>query len=117
MVNKSDLARFDKLQRIGCICCRMAGHGYAIPEVHHVLSGGRRIGHQATLPLCPHHHRFPNNKTVHGPSLADGSKLFHAHWGTQLELLAKVNSIIERMDKPMDFERELDTQSMEGETL
>jgi hypothetical protein len=91
---KAHVARFEALHRIGCICCRRAGSGYAIPEVHHLLSGGRRIGHEATISLCPHHHRFPSNGTVVGPSLADGSKLFEAHWGTQRELLAEVDLII-----------------------
>lgn len=95
---KADLHRFDMLHRIGCIACRKAGSGYAIPEVHHVLSGGRRIGHQATLPLCPHHHRFPSNGTVVGPSLADGSRVFAAKWGTQQQLLAEVNQLIAELE-------------------
>jgi hypothetical protein len=93
-MTKSDRIRFDKLHRIGCICCKLAGSGYRAPDIHHVLSGGRRIGNKATLPLCPEHHRMPSNGTVVGPSLADGSKLFTARWGTQIALLAKVNKLI-----------------------
>jgi hypothetical protein len=91
---KAELALFAKLQAIGCLCCRKAGSGYRAPDIHHVLSGGRRIGHSAVLPLCPEHHRYPSNGTVVGPSLADGSKLFEAHWGTQRELLAEVNELL-----------------------
>lgn len=94
-MNKRDLARFDKLQRYGCVACRILGF-YSAPDVHHVLSGGRRTGHQATLPLCPYHHRgmLPSEAQWHldmGPSLANGSKPFHARFGTQSELLDKVN--------------------------
>lgn len=93
-MNKADQIRFDKLHRLGCICCRKAGSGYRAPDIHHVLSGGRRIGNQATLPLCPEHHRIPSNGTVVGASLADGSKKFHAQWGSQLKLLAEVDEMI-----------------------
>jgi hypothetical protein len=91
---KADLRRFLKLVEIGCIACRKAGSGYRAPDIHHVLRGGRRIGHQATLPLCPNHHRWPSNGSVVGPSLADGSKLFAAKFGTQNELLHEVNKLI-----------------------
>jgi hypothetical protein len=91
---KAELARFAKLQALGCLCCRKAGSGYRAPDIHHILSGGRRIGHMATIGLCEFHHRIPSNGTVVGPSLADGSKRFEAHWGTQRELLAEVDLII-----------------------
>jgi hypothetical protein len=95
---KADIARFEKLHRIGCLCCRKAGSGYRAPEIHHILSGGRRISHQATLPLCEHH-RIPSTGAVVGPSLADGSRVFSAKWGTQLELLAEVNALIDRFNQ------------------
>ena len=91
---KADLARFDALHRIGCICCRKAGSGYRAPDIHHVLSGGRRIGHHATLPLCPEHHRIPSTGAVVGPSLADGSRVFAAKWGSQQQLLDEVDALI-----------------------
>jgi hypothetical protein len=92
---KADLQRFVKLVDLGCIACKLAGSGYRAPDIHHVLRGGRRIGHQATLPLCPEHHRFPSNGSVIGPSLADGSRVFAAKFGSQEELLEKVNALID----------------------
>jgi len=65
-------------------------------DAHHVLSGGRRIGHGATLACCPWHHRgvkpyeqMTNDQaTAHfGPSLAHGSKPFHAVYGSDGDLL------------------------------
>lgn len=96
MASKKDLARFDKLQAYGCIACRILGF-YSAPDVHHILSGGRRTGHQNTIPLCPWHHRGVKPHRIVpvlmdiGPSLAHGSKPFHARFGTQEELLKKVN--------------------------
>lgn len=94
MTSRRDLSRFDKLQRLGCIACRILGV-YSFADVHHILTGGRRTGHQDTIPLCPWHHRgvLPPHEDM-GPSLANGSKPFHARFGRQEELLAKVNDLI-----------------------
>jgi hypothetical protein len=93
-MTKSDQTRFDKLQRLGCICCKKAGSGYRAPDIHHIIDGARRMGNKFTLPLCPEHHRIPSNGSVVGASLADGSKKFHAMWGSQLKLLDEVNRLI-----------------------
>lgn len=91
--------RVEALHRIGCVCCRKAGSGHRAPDIHHILSGGFRMGDMFTLPLCPEHHRIPSTGSVVGPSLADGSRVFAAKWGTQLELLAEVNALIAAMEK------------------
>lgn len=93
-MTKSDEIRFNKLHQLGCICCRKAGSGFRAPDIHHIIDGGRRMGNKFTLPLCPEHHRFKSTGAVEGPSLADGSKLFHARFGTQRALLAEVNKLI-----------------------
>lgn len=91
---KAHVARFEKLHNIGCICCLKLGM-HRTPEIHHIVEGSRRLGHEFTLPLCPSHHRFQSIKALpFGPSIADGTKLFHAHWGTQRELLEEVNRLI-----------------------
>jgi hypothetical protein len=92
---KADVERFEKLQALGCICCRLQVGMIATPvEIHHIVSGGRRKGHQFTLPLCIWHHRGIITWGALGPSLAHGSKPFHEHFGTQMELLAKVNALL-----------------------
>ena len=94
MTSKRDLARYARLVRYGCVCCKLLGI-YSIPEIHHLVDKGYRKhsgGNQATLPLCPAHHRGGSAERAMGPSLADGSKPFAAHWGTQRELLAMVNA-------------------------
>ena len=47
------------ISRLGCVVCHLTGHPGTIAEIHHLLSGGRRIGHKATIPLCVGHHRAP----------------------------------------------------------
>ena len=50
----------DAISRLGCVVCHLAGHPGTPAVVHHLLSGGRRIGHLSTIPLCePGHHQYP----------------------------------------------------------
>lgn len=104
MTSKSDLKRYDALQRIGCVCCKLLGfHNHG--DIHHIVSSGyRRLsgGNNSTVVLCPYHHRgiIPQGmdrqevELNFGPSLANGSKPFHARFGTQAELLARTNEVI-----------------------
>lgn len=73
-------------------------------DAHHLLSGGRRIGHLATIGLCAWHHRgmiyepnprgFQRMRDALGPSLMDGSKPFRAAYGTDAELLALQKQVL-----------------------
>ena len=95
-MSKKDQARFRALQDLGCICCNILGV-YSPPDIHHILSGGRRMGNEYTIGLCPHHHRGMGKEATElfGPSLADGSKPFVDWWGTEASLLDKVNRLID----------------------
>ena len=95
---KAEQARFDAMKEQGvCIACLLRGTQkyQQYIEIHHLLSGNRRIGHMATVSLCLWHHRaiVPfgwGDKEVQdelGPSLANGSKPFRAEFGTDAELL------------------------------
>jgi hypothetical protein len=55
--NKAEREWMDAIVAHGCVACRMDGVGFNPPCVHHILRGGRRIGHLFTLPLCPGHHQ------------------------------------------------------------
>jgi hypothetical protein len=84
-----------RAQRIGCLACRQDGH-YSEAEIHHIVSGNKRMGHFYTLPLCPSHHR---HGTEHEPSVHPWKKRFEAKYGTQLELLAKLQVELGVYDK------------------
>jgi len=100
-VNK-DQKRYDKLQAIGCLACRH--YGYVQPaDIHRILVGTKRSGNQATIPLCPYHHRNVWNdrfkskalaQALLGPSLAENSKAFHERFGSDEALLAEVERLI-----------------------
>jgi len=69
---------------------------YGTPaEVHHMLSGGRRMGHLFTIPLCYLHHRSGrNDDTI--VSRDQNQPRFEARYGPELELLEKTREIVER---------------------
>lgn len=106
---KADRRRFIDLQMVGCIACRLEGLADdASPEsadIHHITMGGRRLGHDYTIPLCPWHHRgvgvtgLPDSvlEAVKGPSLARSKRAFVARYGTELCLLEHVNRHLERL--------------------
>lgn len=101
---RAERARFEALHEIGCICCRKRGFRSWPVEIHHLLSGNRRRGHLYTIPLSPWSHRGVLScgwtrsmmTDVFGPSLAHGSKPFHAAFGSDDSLLAEVNALIEQ---------------------
>lgn len=46
------------IAEFGCIVCWLEYRARTPAAVHHILSGGRRIGHLETIPLCdPGHHQ------------------------------------------------------------
>jgi hypothetical protein len=106
-LTKADELRYEQIHAMPCIACRIAKHVVQCgrTEAHHLVDKGyRRLsgGNQATLPLGGWHHRGepPKGHTVKsatakwGPSLFHESKRFHATYGSQRQLLARVNEEI-----------------------
>ena len=99
---KAEAARMTAIKEGPCVACHQRGVSSWCPEVHHLLSGGRRIGHMATVGLCSWHHRSviafgcsgAEMRDHFGPSLNEGSKPFHAEFGSDPELLAYQNALL-----------------------
>lgn len=101
-MKKADKARIERIFLLGCCACAAIG----IPnhhqiEIHHILSGGKRMGDRWTIPLCKGHHQ--GNFTVvqnmrllpeERASIASGRKLFNAAFGTERKLLEKVDFLL-----------------------
>lgn len=107
---KAESRRIERIKSGECVCCwlnRQNGRlsaGFKGCDAHHLLSGGHRRGHVATIGGCPWHHRGvkpfdqltdAEASDLYGPSLAHGSKPFHAVYGTDDELLDLQNQILE----------------------
>lgn len=104
---KAEQARFDAIKDSAiCVACLLRGiekptwPGWI--DIHHLLSGNKRIGHMATVGLCKWHHdgRIPfgwgdaETREYLGPSLKHGSKPFRAAFGTDAELLTIQNELL-----------------------
>jgi len=88
-----------------CIPCLMRGYRYegVCAEGNHIKRGNLRVGHKATYGLCIWHHRkqlmvegwsVADHRRELGPSLMDGSKTFHAAFGSDDELLRQQNELL-----------------------
>ena len=107
-----DQLRFEAMRKIGCIAClknQEVGRASATLvlrrlEIHHLLSGGRRIGHEATICLCHFHHQakflpyveygYRAQAQAFGPSLEREPRRFHEVYGADQELLALQNQLL-----------------------
>lgn len=93
--------RFAAIKEIGCLACLQRNIVNAC-EVNHLLTGGHRTSHDDTIGLCKWHHRSQIDvgmtgalmRKVYGPSLTEGSKPFHAEFGSDADLLAEQNRLI-----------------------
>lgn len=84
-------AWMDWIVGYGCVACRMDGLGFRPPAVHHILRGGRRIGHLHTLPLCdPGHHQ--NGQQFGMVSRHPWKARFEQQYGTEDHLLRKLRA-------------------------
>ena len=70
-------------QEVGCI-----NHLGTPAQVHHLLSGGNRISHMATVPLCCMCHDH-----------VDSDKIwFRENYGTDAQLLSRTNREVKRFE-------------------
>lgn len=112
----ADRRRFDTLQDLGCLIARVFFDKPNTPgEVHHVLTAGRRTGHQATLYLAPWYHRgvpptvrhagrlleltVAAATTRYGPSLALDRPAFEARFASEVDLLAMQDELVAMYDR------------------
>lgn len=99
---KADKERIAKFRHIGCIVSRIYFGEYEDYDVHHITSGGRRMGNQFTIPLSPWLHRGvvktglteDECEAYFGPSLAKSKSAFTERFCSELELLKKCNELI-----------------------
>ncbi len=104
-LTKADLARRTAIHAGNCMACAQRGidlTGQGLVQWHH-LEGKKR--HDLTIGLCLWHHMgrlfdydFNNHTQMrerYGPSLAEGSKPFHAEFGSNQALLERQNRVLQ----------------------
>ena len=100
--NKLERERLETIGNMPCYACFIDGREMQ-SEVHHIRSlkrgsgMGLRPSHFDTIPLCSGHHRT-NKISVHL-----GKKEFEKRYGTELEILEKVNREIEKCREEADI--------------
>jgi hypothetical protein len=87
----------DAICQLGCCACRVMGITGVPAEPHHLLSGGRRIGHLHTIPLCDLHHRSHVNDGVI-VSRHPWRRAFEKAYGTEQQLLEQTRELVQRRE-------------------
>ncbi len=84
--NAAEKEWMGKVAELGCIVCRQQGRGFVPCAVHHIVEGGRRLGHLFTLGLCQpgHHMDSPDKSQI---SRHPNKARFTAAYGSEYELL------------------------------
>ena len=91
-MTKADKERIQAIADLGCIVCRLEGLGKTPAEVHHIRSDvGMGQRSKQIIPLCPLHHRLGG----WGYALHGGQAEFEKRYGTELELVAAVENLLE----------------------
>lgn len=85
-----------RIADMGCVACLIDGYSDTPAEIHHVRQGmgmSQRNNHYKTIPLCPAHHRGTLGNRV--PSIHGSPAAFLRRYGTELELLTRVEMLLE----------------------
>ncbi|WP_407936831.1 Ref family recombination enhancement nuclease [Jiella pelagia] len=90
-MNNAERDHLDRVASLGCIVCGAAA------DIHHLKGHpwscmGKRASHYDTIPLCHVHHQTGG----YGVAFHAGQKAWQARFGTQAELLKKVQEKLEQ---------------------
>lgn len=91
------------LKECGCVPCWIERLASNPADAHHVVAGGRRVGHAATYALCKWHHvgqpwQGYSTKQMTasiGPSLHHESKAYHDRYGSESDLVELQDAMLE----------------------
>lgn len=92
-MNRAEAKFQAALRDLGCIVCHIFNNVTSPAEIHHCLSGGRRMGEMYVLPLCMQHHRSGRNDSE-CVSRDHNQRRFEARYGSEMSLLAKSRELI-----------------------
>lgn len=90
-MTKIEKALQDRIRELGCIVCLQQGY-HSPCDLHHLLRGGRRIGEDSVIGLCPLHHRSGLN-TEKLVSRHPWRNEFERRYGTEAKLLEKTREL------------------------
>lgn len=90
--NKSEKLYWSRLVSVvGCIACRIDGITNNHVSIHHIDGRTKPGAHMNVLPLCDRHHQTGGEEA---PAVHPWKRRFEAKYGTQEELMAKCDEIL-----------------------
>lgn len=89
--NQAEREHMDRVASLSCIVCGDMGYHGTPAEIHHIAGHGVRASHFEVIPLCPIHHRNGG----WGEAVHNGRRTWEANHGTERELLARVNRLLD----------------------
>ncbi len=88
-----------EVAELGCIVCRNTFGIYSEAAIHHIDGKTKPGAHSRVLPLCARHHQVSSDSgeytTRHAPGRNAGKAMFEAAYGSEDDLLAQVNDLLE----------------------
>ncbi len=94
---KEERAHMDRVSQLGCIVCRNLGYPDSPAGIHHIRAsagGGQRSSHYEVIPLCALHHLTGG----YGVAFHAGSECWQRAFGTEVELLLQVKTLLDRSE-------------------
>lgn len=89
----AEIKWMDAITALGCIACILDGHPGTPGAVHHLLRGGRRMGHMHTICLCdPGHHQNGQERGM--VSRHPYKARFEARYGSEDMLLGRTQKLV-----------------------
>ncbi len=98
-MTKAEAQFQQKVRDLGCIVCWIDRAEFTPCEIHHRLSGGRRMGEMHVLGLCPPHHRGGRND-AECVSRDHNKRRFEARYGTEEYLADQTRILIDNLVMP-----------------
>lgn len=80
---------------VGCIACRIDGITNNHCSIHHIDGRTKSGAHSNVLPLCAEHHQTGGEEA---PAIHPWKRRFEAKYGTQAQLKATCDQIINEQD-------------------
>ena len=87
--SKAMKARLDRVADLCCLVCGDLGYHGTPAEIHHQLGQGR--DDNKVIPLCHIHHRTG----AWGEAVHNGTKTWESIFGSQADLVMRVNAIVD----------------------
>lgn len=80
--------------KVPCLACTIDGRHNPVISLHHIDGRTKPGAHFLVLPLCGPHHQQDDSDPLQRPSVHGRKATFTARYGTELELLAKLRSLL-----------------------